>query len=262
MKLLFFGDIVGRIGRRAIEQTLPGLKRDFCPDVIVANVENIAHGKGITKNTIEEILHGGIDILTSGNHVFRKNGYEEILNDYNINILRPENYPAGTSGRGFLEYDVKGVKLCVINLIGRAFFRETPDDPFVALDNVLRVVKTKLIIVDWHAEATSEKIGMGWHADGRVSAVLGTHTHVPTADERVLPNGTGFISDVGMVGAKDSMLGVEVSGPLEMMRTQMPHVFEVPESGTAQVNGVYLEIDEGTGKTLDIQRIYREVEII
>ncbi len=262
VKILFFGDIVGRIGRHAIAQALPELRRELEPDVVIANVENIAHGKGVTENTVQEILDSGVDVLTSGNHVFRKNGYEELLNNSEIPIIRPANYPEGTPGRGHIVLDVGNSALCVINLMGRAFFREDLDNPFKALDDILEKIQADTIIVDWHAEASSEKYGMGWHADGRVSAVLGTHTHVPTADARIFPNGTGYVSDVGMVGARDSMLGVDIDGPLGMMKTQLPHVFEVPESGIVQVNSVYLEIDEKSGKTRDIKRVDREINII
>ena len=266
MKILFFGDIVGRIGRQAIQKVLPELKQEFRPDLVLANVENLAHGKGVTHDTLQEMKEAGVDVFTSGNHIFRKGGYEEILNGDEFALIRPANYPPDTLGKGFITLEVKGVRVAVINLMGRIFFQEGLDDPFRKLDEILENLKSeisnlKLIIIDWHAEATSEKMALGWYGDGRVSAVLGSHTHVPTADTRILPKGTGFVSDMGMVGARDSILGVEIEGPIAKMKTQLGQKFEIPETGMVQVNSVYLEISEESGKTLKIERVDREIEI-
>ena len=266
MKILFFGDIVGRIGRQAIQKVLPELRQEFKPDLVLANVENLAHGKGVTHDTLQEMKEAGVDVFTSGNHIFRKGGYEEILNGDEFALIRPANYPPDTLGKGFITLEVKGVRVAVINLMGRIFFQEGLDDPFRKLDEILENLKSeisnlKLIIIDWHAEATSEKMALGWYGDGRVSAVLGSHTHVPTADTRILPKGTGFVSDMGMVGARDSILGVEIEGPIAKMKTQLGQKFEIPETGVVQVNSVYLEISEESGKTLTIERVDREIEI-
>jgi len=265
MKILFFGDIVGRIGRQAMQKILPELSQEFKPDLVLANVENLAHGKGVTHDTLQEMKEAGIDVFTSGNHIFRKGGYEEILNGDEFAIIRPANYPPDTIGRGFITLEVKGVYVAVINLMGRVFFQEGLDDPLRKLDEILaelaKTQKPKIIIIDWHAEATSEKMALGWYSDGRTSAVLGTHTHVPTADTRILPKGTGFVSDVGMVGARDSILGVAIDGPIAKMKTQLGQKFEIPETGVVQVNGVYLEISEKTGQSQKIERVDREVNI-
>lgn len=265
MKILFFGDIVGRIGRRAIQEVLPELK-ELAPDLVIANAENLAHGKGITRLTINEMRDAGIEVFTSGNHISRKPEYVELLEDTSLHLVRPANYPPVVPGRGYVVVQKGSYACAVINLMGRVFFRETLDDPFRALDTILAELaekkpEVKTIIVDWHAEATSEKYALAWHGDGRVSAVLGTHTHVPTADARIFPEGTAYVSDVGMVGAYHSMLGVEVEGPLAGFTTQLPQKFEIPESGKVQLNSVYLDIDESTGLARSIERVDREIEI-
>lgn len=266
IKILFLGDIVGRIGRSAVSDILPVLKRDLQVDFVLGNAENLAHGKGVTVDTLSEMVEAGIDVFTSGNHIFRKGGYEEILNGEEFDILRPANYPEGVPGKGYCVVEKGNKKLAIINLMGRVFFKEDLDDPFAKIDKILEELKLKHgtipTILDWHAEATSEKVCMGWHCDGRLSAVLGTHTHVPTADQRILPQGTGYISDVGMVGARDSSLGVELDGPMAMFLSQLPATYEIPESGPVQINGVYLEIDEKTAKTTAIKRVDREVIIV
>jgi 2',3'-cyclic-nucleotide 2'-phosphodiesterase len=265
MKILFFGDIVGKIGRQAMQKILPELRQEFKPDLVLANVENLAHGKGVTQDTLQEMKIAGIDVFTSGNHIFKKGGFEEILNSDEFALIRPANYPPDTLGKGFITLEVKGTHVTVINLMGRIFIQEDLDDPFRKLDEILaeleKTSKPKIIIVDWHAEATSEKNALGWYSDGRISAVLGTHTHIPTADTRILPKGTGFVSDMGMVGARDSILGVEIEGPLAKMKTQLGQKFEIPETGVVQVNSVYLEISEETGKTVKIERVDREIDI-
>ncbi len=265
MRILFFGDIVGKLGRRALAKVLASVRSEYKADVVIANVENLAHGKGITETTVQEMLDIGIDVMTSGNHIFNKPAANDLLINPSIPLIRPANYPAGTPGRGHIVIDVHGKKLGVINLMGRAFFRETLDDPFKEFDNTLGAIKNKHgiipIIVDWHTEATSEKQALGWYADGRVTAVLGTHTHIPTADTRILPKGTGFVADVGMVGARDGILGVDRDGPLTMMVTQKPQKFEIPKSGITQINGIYLDIDTDECKTRTIERVDREIAL-
>lgn len=262
MKVLFFGDIVGKLGRQALIQELPALKRDLEPDLIIANVENLAHGKGVTIDTLNEIKEVGVQVFTSGNHIFRKGGHEEILDSNMYKIIRPANYPPGVPGKGFVTLEVNGSRVLVINLMGRVFFKEDLDDPFRKLDEIIAdaAKDANIVLVDWHAEATSEKVALGWHADGRVSAVLGTHTHVLTADARILPQGTGCITDVGMTGARDGILGVAKEGPLYTFTTQLITKFEIPETGAAQINSVYLEIDDNTGRTTRIER--RDLEVV
>ena len=263
IKILFFGDIVGKIGRKAIAQALPGLKKKFKPDLVVANGENLAHGSGMTLQTAREVLAAGVDLLTAGNHLKETKDFTELLTEPDSKVIRPDNYPPGLPGAGVKLLVVKGVKIFIVNLLGRVFLQETPDDPFRGLDKILEEHKEskKIVIVDFHAEATSEKTAFGWYAAGRVSAVLGTHTHVPTADSRILPGGTAYISDVGMVGAKEGVIGVIKEVPIKGFLTQTKQRFEPPEEGSALVNGVYLEIDSESGQTLKIERVDREVEI-
>jgi len=267
LKILFVGDIVGRLGRRAVVSIIPSIKDEYQLDFIVANGENIAHGVGVTQTTVDEVLSSGIDLLTSGNHIFRKASYKDIVEEEDYKVIRPANYPSGVLGYGYKLLKKNNKKIIVTNLMGRIFFRESLDDPFAKLDELLANYKEQYkedcppIIVDWHTEATSEKAALAWYSDGRVSAVLGTHTHVMTADEKILPHGTAFISDVGMVGARDSILGVEKDGPINMMRTQIPCQFKYPETGIAKFNAVFLEVDSVSRKTLKIKRIEREVNI-
>lgn len=265
MKILFFGDIVGKLGRRALTKVLASLRAEYKADVVIANVENMAHGKGVTESTVQEMLDIGVDVMTSGNHIFNKPAANELLINPSIPLIRPGNYPEGTPGRGHIVIDVNGSKLAIMNLMGRAFFKETLDDPFKEFDNMLGKIKDKHgkipVIVDWHTEATSEKQALGWYADGRAAAVLGTHTHIPTADARILPKGTAFVADIGMVGARDGMLGVERDGPLTMMVTQKPQKFEIPEAGIAQINGIYLELDTDGCTARVIERVDREIEL-
>jgi 2',3'-cyclic-nucleotide 2'-phosphodiesterase len=264
MKILFFGDIVGKIGRRAISEVLPEYRKKYSPDLVIANGENLAHGIGITERTVEEMFEAGIDILTSGNHIYKKKGYEEVFTQYGERIIRPANYPEGVSGSGYTTIKVKGKRIVVINLMGRVFMQENFDDPFKKYDQIeklLKIAKSDIVIVDFHGEATSEKNGFGWHVDGRASAVFGTHTHVPTADLKILPQGTSYLTDIGMVGGRDTIIGVEREGPLTMFLTQLPVSFEKPEEGVVQVNAVLVSIDEKTGRAKTIKRVDQEIEI-
>jgi metallophosphoesterase (TIGR00282 family) len=251
MKILFFGDVVGKLGRRAIVRSLENYRKKYQPDVVIANGENLAHGAGITLATAAELLDSGVDILTGGNHIFKKGGYEEVFTNFNRRVIRPANYPPGVAGRGYTSLKIKNKRLWVINLNGRVFFNENFDDPFRAFDRLkklLKIAKSDIVIVDFHAEATSEKSAFSWYVDGRATAVIGTHTHVPTADLRILPDGTAMVSDVGMVGERDSVIGVEKEGPLKMFLTQLPVRFERAEEGWAQVNAVYLEVTQNKVK--------------
>lgn len=244
MKILFFGDIVGQPGREALKEILPKWKKKYQPDLILANGENSAHGNGITKKGLEEILAAGVDLITLGDHTWDRKETIGLLEDKNIPLIRPANFPAGVPGQGYQIIEVRTKKVLVINLIGRVFMREQYDDPFRKAEQILEEVGQGMngIIVDWHTEATAEKVSLGWYLDGRVAAVLGTHTHIPTADARVLPQGTAYISDVGMVGARDSSLGMDKGIALKRFLTQMNQKFEVAK-GPVEVDAVIVEID-------------------
>ncbi len=274
MTILFFGDIVGKIGRRAMEKILPELKNEFGlaspdasqgrPDLILANVENLAHGKGVTEKTLQEMLAAGINAFTSGNHVTKKGEYGKILSDEKYPLLRPANYPTNVPGREYLKLKIKGKNVWLINLLGRVFMHDNFDCPFRKFDELRKLLKIKkndIVIVDFHAEATSEKRAFGWYADGRASLVVGTHTHVPTADEDILPQGTGIISDVGMVGAIDSVLGVKKEIIIEKFLTQISTLHEYAEEGEVEVNALVAEINEANGKCQKIARIRKRVTV-
>lgn len=259
MKILFFGDIVGRPGREAIKKIVPLWKDKYQPDIIIANGENMAHGSGITRNCIEEILEAGIDIVTSGDHTWKKKEVIALLEDSKIPLIRPANFPSGLPGKGYRLIEVRTKKILVINLIGRVFMTQQYDDPFRKADKILKAKSEEadIIIVDWHAEATAEKVCLGWYLDGRVTAVLGTHTHIPTADERVLPDGTAYISDVGMVGVKDSSLGRRKEDAIKRYLTQGNIKLEVAE-GPVEVDAVLIE----TGRKRKAKKIERLKEIV
>jgi metallophosphoesterase (TIGR00282 family) len=255
MKILFIGDIVGKPGRRAIRELLPAICDENRIDFVIANCENAAAGFGVTGEVVEELFAERIDVLTSGNHIWDK---KEAL-DYigtEPRLLRPINYPAGVPGNGsYVARARGGQSVGVINAMGRVFMLQI-DDPFAV---VLREVeamrqRTRIIFVDFHAEATSEKIAMGWHLDGRVTAVVGTHTHVQTADERVLPKGTAYLTDAGMTGPHDSVIGVEVEPALGRFLTGLPARFETA-TGNPRLNAVIVDADEATGKATDIERL-------
>ncbi len=264
IKILFFGDIFGKIGRQAVKKVLPDLKEKYQPDLILANAENMAHGRGVTVSTIEEMSDAGIDLFTSGNHVWDKKDAYLILNKKHTNLIRPANYPEGTPGHGEKIIKVGINSILVVNLIGRVFFREDFDCPFRAMDKILKEYsKTKLagIIVDFHAEATSEKVALGFYLDGKVSAVFGTHTHVQTADDHFLDKGTAYLSDIGMTGPHDSVIGLDKKIIIQNFLTQINQPAEIPESGQAQINAVYLEINPKTKKSEKIERINMGIEI-
>jgi metallophosphoesterase (TIGR00282 family) len=250
LRVLMIGDVVGRPGRRAVRQFLPGLCHDYETDLVIANGENSAGGIGITPDIARELFDCGIDVLTTGNHVWAKKEIIPFL-DGDSPIVRPLNFPPGVPGRGFLE--AKGA--LIVNLIGRVFIGGF-DCPFRAMDSLLSEIKSdsKVIIVDFHAEATSEKVAMGKYLDGRVSAVLGTHTHVGTVDAYILPKGTAYVTDVGMVGSVDSVIGVDAESAIRSFLTSMPHRFFAAE-GVAAFDAVLIDVDKATGKAESIQRI-------
>jgi len=264
MKILFFGDIVGKIGRQAITQILPDLKKEYKPDLVIANAENLAHGKGVTRDTLESMMDIGVDFFTSGNHIWKKKDAYPVLQENKLPLIRPANYPPEVPGTGYKIIEVGSKKVLIINLVGRVFMKEDFDCPFRALDEILKETKKQkpnVIIIDFHAEATSEHRAMGFYATGQVSAVLGTHTHIQTADEEISPKGTAYITDVGMVAAKDSILGVDKEDIIKKFLTQLPVEHTMPESGQVTVNAVFLEVDPKTTKATKIKRINQEVEI-
>jgi len=262
MKIIFLGDIVGKIGRRAVAKVLPEWRKLHEPDLVLANGENLAHGKGFTKSTLDESKKAGVDFFTSGNHMAKKDEGLCLLSDKKIPMIRPANYPPFVSGRGYKILEVGVTKVAIINLIGRIFIKEKFDCPFRAFDAIKKELpkNTKVIVVDFHAEATSEKTAFGWHVDGRASVVIGTHTHIQTADESILPKGTGYITDAGMCGASDSVIGVEKEGVIAEFLDQLPRKHDIPEYGPAQVRGVLVEIDSKTGKTVSIARLAENIE--
>lgn len=250
MRLLFLGDVMGRSGRKVIQDTLPRLRDDLKLDAVVANCENMAGGFGITPATVEDMYDAGVDIITLGNHSFdNPSGLSVIEND--TRILRPVNYPPGTvPGRGAGLYDINGYNLLVINVLGRVFM-DALDDPFQAVEKELANAPlgqvADAIIVDVHAEATSEKGGMGYFCDGRASLVVGTHQHIPTADTRILPGGTGFQTDAGMCGDYDSIIGMDIEEPLYRFTTRLRKGRYAPASGEGTLCGVFVETDDKTG---------------
>ena len=258
MKILFFGDVVGSSGREALKEIMPKWRKKYQPDLVLANGENLAHGKGITESTLAEILETGVDLVTSGNHVWRNKEAVQLLNDSDVPLIRPANYPDSVPGKGYKLIKLRTRNVLVINLIGRVFMQQQCDDPFRKADQIIDELaeQSDIIIVDWHAEATSEKKALGWHLDGKVAAVIGTHTHTPSADERILPQGTAYISDVGMVGPYDSILGVETETVLKMFLTQIPQHM-APAEGRAEVDAALVEADN-KGKAKKITRI-REI---
>jgi len=255
LRILFIGDIVGRPGRNAVKSVLANLKKQENIDYIFANGENLAAGKGMTIGKYQEMIDSGINYFTSGNHIWNNKEFIPYLDDSKIKVLRPENYPAGNPGRGIAEI---GEDIVLVNLQGRVFMFDDVNDPFSTAQNITNQFKDKIIIFDFHAEATSEKVALGYYLDGKASAVLGTHTHVQTADESILPNGTGYISDIGMTGPKESVLGVEKEIIIEKFLTQLPKSHKVA-LGEMIFSAVIIEIDKKSKKTIKINRIFQQV---
>lgn len=261
MKILVIGDIVGRPGRRALQELVPGLRREYGIALTIANGENAAHGFGITRDVAQEILAAGVDVITTGNHVWNKKEAERLVAE-EPRVLRPANFPPGTPGAGSGVYPAAGGQpVGVVNLCGRIFM-EPLDCPFrVGRAEVERLRQaTPVVLVDMHAEATSEKLAMVWHLDGQASAVFGTHTHVATADARVTPRGTAAISDLGMTGPRDSILGIAPEVVVRRFLTQMPMRFD-PAPGPVVLSGVVLDIDEANGRARGIERLERTVGV-
>jgi metallophosphoesterase (TIGR00282 family) len=260
VRILFIGDIVGRPGRDLVHDGLAGLVEYHRIDLVIANAENAAAGFGITREIGDQLLEWGVDVMTSGNHIWDK---KEALNYIGAEprLLRPANFPAGAPGNGsYLARTRDGRSVGVVNVMGRVFMLSI-DDPFAVVLREIEALKerTHVVFVDFHAEATSEKIAMGWHLDGKVTAVVGTHTHVQTADERILPKGTAYLTDVGMTGPHDSIIGVEIEAALGKFLTGLPAKFETA-TGNPRLNAVIVEADEQTGRAIDIERLSYSAE--
>ncbi|SFD78998.1 hypothetical protein SAMN05216238_10492 [Lentibacillus persicus] len=255
MNILFIGDVTGSPGRNMIETYLPKLREKYRPGMTIINGENAAAGKGINKKIYKQFLEWGAHVITMGNHTWDKKEIFEFIDDAN-NLVRPANFPEGTPGKGIVYININGTEVAVINAQGRTFLPAI-DDPFRKLDELVETARkrTNIIFVDFHAEATSEKQAMGWYLDGKVSAVAGTHTHTQTADERILPQGTAYITDVGMTGPYDSILGMDKETVMKKFLTSLPVRFEIDKEGRTQLNGLVISIDENTGSAYNIERI-------
>ena len=257
MRALMIGDVIGRPGRNAVSRLLPGLRQEYGIDLVIANGENAAGGFGITYDTAQELLSSGVDIITTGNHIWKKREIIPYMHE-ELPLLRPANFPPGVPGRGYLDLG----STMVMNLMGRVFM-EALDCPFREADRIIQESRVsgspRVILVDFHAEATSEKQALGWYLDGRVSAVVGTHTHVPTADARILPEGTAYVSDLGMVGPINSVIGTDPNAVVEKFLTQTPRTFNVA-AGPVIFNSVLIEIDDDSGKATSVRRIDRVEE--
>ncbi|TDQ39715.1 TIGR00282 family metallophosphoesterase [Aureibacillus halotolerans] len=254
MNLLFIGDVVGKPGRHMIDVYLPKLKEKYKPQLTIVNGENAANGRGITEKIYRAFMTAGAQVVTMGNHTWDNKEIFEFI-DGAKNLVRPANFPEGTPGKGIVFVNINGVEIAVINLQGRAFLPPL-DCPFLKAEELIKEAKkrTPFIFVDFHAEATSEKIAMGYFLDGKATAVVGTHTHVQTADQRILPQGTAYMSDVGMTGPYDGVLGMDSETVLKKFTTALPARFEVAE-GREQLSGVFIKADSRTGKAMSIERI-------
>lgn len=260
MNILFIADIFGSPGRRAVRDLLPEIVSSMGIDFVVVNVENAAAGFGVTREILEEVKALGVGCMTSGNHIWDRREALPLLDSEPL-LLRPHNYPPGVPGRGvMIAHTPSGAKVGVMNLMGRVFMRELLDPFRVAEEEAARLrQETPIVLLDFHAEATAEKIALGWHLDGKISALIGTHTHVQTADERILPGGTGYITDAGMTGPHDSVIGVRKDQAIRKFLTLLPTRFE-PATGDVRLHGVHLEVDDVTGRCLHIARVAMALE--
>lgn len=264
MNILFFGDLVGRPARVALKKVLPVYKEKYKIDLVIANSDNLAHGKGVTGKTVEEIIKYGVDLVTCGDHIWDNlKQAKEILESGKCNFICPANLPAVDYQKGYKIIEVCSKNVLIINLAGRVFFQKYPDCPFRTADKIIAENKNKfdIAIVDFHCEATSEKKALGFYLNSRVSAVLGTHTHVQTADEEIVDEKMAYISDVGMVGPCDSILGCEKDMAIDQMLTQVPFKYKLSDDNNILVNAVVIEVDKKNGKAKKIKRINEVVKI-
>lgn len=254
MRVLLIGDIVGKTGRRMVGQHIRSFREKYGIDLVVANGENAAGGNGLTHDVLDELLSSGIDVITSGNHIFDKKEILQFIDDV-PQVLRPLNLPYGTPGRGYVVVSPAGVPVVIINIAGRAFMPFQYDDPFRAVDDLLTSLagQVAVAIVDFHAETTSEKAAMAWYLDGRVAVVVGTHTHVQTADERILPGGTAFLTDLGMTGPANSVIGVKTELVIQKLRTQLPVRFDTAQ-GSGQLGALMVDINPEAGTATAVKR--------
>lgn len=271
IRLIMLGDIVGTPGRQAVAQCVPGLRERYAADLVIANAENAANGSGLTPELYSKICRAGVDAVTLGDHIYRKKQIVHTLETAS-NITRPANLPAAAPGKPWMRLDIPGKRsLFVVTVLGRLFMSLPADNPFTTLDTVLASLPEMdpIVLVEVHAEATSEKQALGWYLNGRVAAVVGTHTHVPTADARILPAttpldptrrpGTAYITDIGMCGPHESVIGRSIEPVVKQMATSMYASFDVPP-GDPRVNGVFIEIDESTGRATAIERIEQSAD--
>lgn len=264
MNILFFGDIIGKPGRQGLIKILPDLRSKYDPDLVIANGENLSHGVGVTHAAYKEIIDGGVDFLTNGDHIWAKKDVKNILEEMDSKIVRPANFPPEAPGEGYKVLEAGAYKILIINLLGRVFMKRDYDCPFRKIDEILsddELDDIKIQIVDFHAEATSEKIAFGHHIDGKISAVIGTHTHIPTADAQILPKGTFYITDVGMVGPKDSIIGKGKEAIIKQYLTQMPVKTDIADDDNIIVSGIFLDIDNKSGKVKKFEQINEEVRL-
>ncbi|HLS34729.1 MAG TPA: TIGR00282 family metallophosphoesterase [Bacillota bacterium] len=254
MKILFIGDVYGSPGRSMLEQYLPTLKEKYKPNIVIVNGENAAGGRGITEKIYKQFLSLGVHVVTMGNHTWDQREIFEFVDDANF-LIRPANFPSNNPGKGIVYLNYNGKEVAVMNLQGRTFLSPI-EDPFAIVDELIMEAKkrTNIIFLDFHAEATSEKLAMGWYVDGRISAIVGTHTHVQTADERILPDGTGYITDVGMTGPYNGIIGVDKDIVIQRFKTNLPNKFKVAK-GPKQLNGVLFHINDETGEAESVERI-------
>jgi len=264
INILFIGEVNGKIGRRAVQELLPGLKKELKPDLVILNADNLAHGNGVSEATIKEMMTAGIDAFTGGDHCFGNTGWLNIY-DQELPLLRPANFSKDAPGKGFMVLELKGHKILLISLIGQVFMRMDHDNPFHKADEILSNLANNnlsAIIVDIHAEASSEKVALGHYLDGQVSAILGTHTHVMTADARISDKGTALITDAGMTGLADGVIGCGKEAVIKTFLNQISTTHIIPETGQAIFNAVFLQIDPATKKTVSIKPITKYINII
>jgi len=256
MRVLFLGDIIGLPGRSMFQKHISKIKEELEIDAVIVNGENSSHGRGITSKIVRFFKHNKADVITSGNHIWRQKEIYPYLSEH-TDLLRPANYPSECPGIGYTTFSCKGKEIGVISLQGRIFMRDHVSCPFKTAETIVENLKrkTNIIFVDFHAEATSEKMGLAYFLDGNISGLVGTHTHVQTADERILPGGTAYITDIGMSGSLNSMIGMKKEQIIKHLRTQMPVRFEVETCPPYMINGVYIDIDSYSGLAIDIKRI-------